>query len=104
MISAARIRSLHSFSIAVAVAAIVAAVGMVVVINSDSIGFCVGAVSIQYTHPPVGHCPSFLGGSFLAQQMRLYATEAALASILLIPAAHRLGGTLARLRAATPRS
>ena len=104
LIAAARIRSLHSFSIAVAVAAIVAAVGMVVVINSESIGFCVGAVSIQYTHPPVGRCPSFLDGSFLAQQMRLYATEAALASILLVPAAHWFGGTLARLRAATPRS
>jgi Zn-dependent protease with chaperone function len=103
LIAAAWIRSPHSFSIAVAVAAIVAAAGMVVVINSDNIGFCVSAVSIQYAHPPAGYCPSFLGGSFLAQQMRLYATEAALASIILIPAAHLFGAVLGRRGAVMPK-
>jgi hypothetical protein len=103
MIAAAWIRSQHSFSIAIAVAAIVAAAGLVVVINSDSIGFCASAVSIQYTHPPSSLCPSFLGGSFLAQRMRLYATEAALASLVLIPAAHYLGAALRRRRAPVPR-
>jgi hypothetical protein len=103
MIAAARIMSLHSFTIAVAVAAIVAAAGAVIVVNSDSIGFCVGAVSIQYTHPPANLCPSFLGGGFLAHQIWLYATEAALVSILFIPGAHRFGEVLPRL-AALPRS
>jgi Zn-dependent protease with chaperone function len=103
IIAAGAIRSLHSFTIGVAVAAIVAALGIMVVINSDNIGFCVGAVSIQYTYPPAGLCPSFLGGSYLVQQMWLYAVEAALVSIVFIPAAHRFGGALARFRARTPK-
>jgi Zn-dependent protease with chaperone function len=96
LIAAVWARSVRALVLAVAVAAVVAALGVVAVINLGSIGSCIGALNLTYTHPPAGGCPSFVGGAFLGQQILYAATEAVLASIIFIPAARYAGARLAR--------
>jgi hypothetical protein len=96
LIAAATSRSSQSAAIAVAVAAVVAGIGTVVVVNAVNIGSCFGALSIEYTHPPPGSCPRFLGGTFLLQQLLFNIAEAMLASIILVPAAQHVGDRLMR--------
>jgi Zn-dependent protease with chaperone function len=99
LIAAATSRSAQFAVIAVAVAAVVAGIGTVVVVNAVNIGSCLGTLSIQYTHPPTDDCPRFLGGTFLLQQLLFNIVEAMLVSIILIPAAHYFGGRLMRFAA-----
>lgn len=98
MIAAARIKSAQSVLIALAVAAIVAALGTAVAINLLGIGDCFGPLSVQYTHPPASACLYLRGGYPLAQKIIYSAIEAVLASILVIPAANYAGTMLTRYR------
>ena len=104
LIVAAKARSAQAVASAVGAAAVSAGLGALAVVNAGTIGTCIAPLSIQYTHPPASHCPSFPGGSFVVQQVHVLAIGAALVSILFIPAAHRVGCGLAGLRARRMRS
>jgi hypothetical protein len=85
-------------------AAGIAAVAIVVVAYTGTIGSCASPFSIWYAKPIAGHCPA-AGPSvaFLFTQIREAAVGAALLGFIVLPAAYRGGRTLASsLQAAGP--
>jgi hypothetical protein len=84
LIAAVQLASAQSLTIAVAVGAIVAALGIFALMGALTIGNCAAPFSVTYTHPPASICPGDPG--FYIAQLRPAAVEAALIGILLVPA------------------
>ena len=84
-----------SDTIAIVIAAVVAALGVLAVIGSLTLGHCAAPFSLTYDNPPASNCPAGDPG-FLAPGIFPAAIEAALIGILLIPAAHYGGILMAR--------
>ncbi|MGD0700995.1 MAG: M48 family metalloprotease [Trebonia sp.] len=93
-IAAATLTYALSDTIAVAVGAVVAAVGILVMMGADTLGNCVAPFGLTYDHAPASDCPGF--PSWLAPDIFPAAIEAALIGILLIPAAYFAGIRISR--------
>ena len=94
LIAAVRLTFAQSATIALAVGAIVAALGVLATMGSLTIGNCVAPFSITYTRAPAGDCPGNPGG--LGPYIFPAAVEAVLIGILLVPAARYAGVLIAR--------
>jgi len=101
LIAAATLTYALSDTIAIAVAAIVAALGILVMMGSLTLGNCVAPFNLTYNHPPASDCTGDPG--FMAPHIFPAAIEAALIGILLIPAAHYTGILVARRSGLTGR-
>jgi Zn-dependent protease with chaperone function len=98
LIAATAIRHVLADTIAIVISAGVAAVAVLALMGSLSLGDCVASFNLTYGHPPVSGCPGHPG--FVASDIFPAAIEAALIAILVIPAAHYaviLGGRQAAL-------
>ena len=85
-----------SDTIAIMVAAVVAALGILAVMGSQALGNCVALFNLTYDHQPAGNCPGAGDPGSLVSDIFPAAIEAALISILLIPAAYYTGILVAR--------
>jgi len=94
LIAGAQLASAQSLTIAVAVGAIVAALGIFAIMGALTVGNCTAPFSVTYTQPPATLCPGDPG--FYVQQIRPAAVEAALIGILLVPAAYGIAVLIAR--------
>jgi len=96
LIAAATFTYALSDTIAIVVAAVIGALGTLAMMGSLALGNCAAPFSLIYDHPPARDCPG--AGPFgpLASGIFPAAIEAALISILLIPAAHYAGILIAR--------
>lgn len=106
LIAAVQLASAQSLTIAVAVGAVVAALGIFALMGALTIGNCAAPFSVTYTHPPASICPGDPG--LYTAQIRPAAVEAALVGILLVPAAASIAARAGsyghrRLRARTLR-
>ena len=95
LIAAVRLRSAQAVTIAIAVGAVVAAAGVLAIMESLTIGNCIAPFSVTYARAPASVCPGAHG--WVARQFMIpAAVEAALIGILLIPAARFAGTRIAR--------
>ena len=94
LIAAATLTYALSDTIAIAVAAVVAALGVLVMMGSLTLGNCAAPFNLTYNHAPASDCPGDPG--FMAPRIFPAAIEAALIGILLIPAAYYAGNLVAR--------
>jgi Zn-dependent protease with chaperone function len=96
LIAAAVLTYELSDMIAIVVAAVVAALGILAVMGSRALGNCVALFNLTYGHQPAGDCPGAGDPRSLVSDIFPAALEAALISILLIPAAYYAGILIAR--------
>jgi Zn-dependent protease with chaperone function len=94
LVAAAMLTYELSDTIAIVVAAVIGALGILAVSGTLTLGSCVAPFSPTYNHPPAKGCPGYPG--WLAPDIFPAAVEAALIAILLIPAAHYGGILIAR--------
>jgi hypothetical protein len=94
LIAAAVLPYEMSDTIAIIVAGVIGALGILTMMGSLTLGNCAAPFSPTYNNPPACHAPEILG--FLASAIFPAAIEAALIGILLIPAAHYGGILIAR--------
>jgi len=83
-------------TIAIAVAAVVAALGVLGMMGSQTLGNCVALFNLTYDHQPASNCPGAGDPGRLVSGIFPAAVEAALISILLIPAAYYARAAMAR--------
>lgn len=83
-------------TIAIVVAGVIAALGILAMSGTLTLGNCAAPFSPTYNHPPANDCPGY--PSWLGPHIFPAAVEAALIAILLIPAA-RYGGIMIARRA-----
>lgn len=86
LIAAVAVRHVLADTIGIVIAAVIAAVAVLALMGSLSLGDCVAPFSLTYGHPPAGLCPGH--PEFLASDIFPAAIEAALIAILVIPAVH----------------
>jgi Zn-dependent protease with chaperone function len=96
LIAAAVLTYELSDMIAIVVAAVVAALGILAVMGSQALGNCVALFNLTYGHQPAGDCPGAGDPRSLVSDIFPAAIEAALISILVIPAAYYAGILIAR--------
>jgi Zn-dependent protease with chaperone function len=96
LIAAAMLRYELSDTIAIVVAGVIGAVGILAMMGSLTLGGCAAPFSPTYNNPPANDCPGNPG--LLASGIFPAAVEAALIAILVIPAAY-YGGILVARRA-----
>lgn len=96
LIAAATLTYALSDTIAIMVAAVVAAAGIVAMMGSQALGNCVALFNLTYGHQPASDCPGAGDPGSLVSEVFPAAIEAALISILLIPAAYYAGILMAR--------
>jgi Zn-dependent protease with chaperone function len=96
LIAAATLTYALSDTIAIMVAAVVAALGILAMMGSQALGNCVALFNLTYGHQPASDCPGAGDPGSLASGIFPAAIEAALISILLIPAAYYAGILIAR--------
>jgi hypothetical protein len=94
MVAAATLTYALSDTIAIVVAAVIAALGILAMSGTLTLGSCAAPFSPTYNNPPANHCPGYPG--WLAPNIFPAAVEAALISILVIPAAYYAGILIAR--------
>jgi Zn-dependent protease with chaperone function len=94
LIAAATLTYELSDTIAIVVAAVIAALGILAMMGSLTLGNCAAPFSLTYRQPPASDCTGNPG--FLAPHIFPAAIEAALIGLLLIPAAHYGGILMAR--------
>jgi len=95
LIAAAKLTSAQSPTIAIAVGAIIAVLGVLAQMGAWTIGNCVAPLNYIYNSPPASVCPGNPGHVF-GSQIFPAAVEAALIAVLLIPAARYAGSLIAR--------
>jgi hypothetical protein len=86
LIAAAVLTYELSDTVAIVVAGVIGALGILAMMGSLTLGHCAAPFSPTYSNPPANDCPGNPG--FLASAIFPAAIEAALIGILLIPAAH----------------
>ena len=96
LIAAATLTYALSDTIAIMVAAVVAALGILAMMGSQALGNCVALFNLTYGHQPASDCPGAGDPGSLVSGIFPAAIEAALISILLIPAAYYAGILIAR--------
>lgn len=96
LIAAATLPYALSDTIAIMVAAVVAALGILAMMGSQALGNCVALFNLTYDHQPASNCPGAGDPGSLVSGIFPAAIEAALISILLIPAAYYAGILIAR--------
>ena len=94
LIAAAVLTYEPSDTIAIVVAGVIGALGILAVMGSLTLGNCAAPFSLTYGHPPANDCPGDPG--FLAPDIFPASIEAAWIGILLIPAAYYGGILIAR--------
>ncbi|HLN66059.1 MAG TPA: M48 family metalloprotease [Streptosporangiaceae bacterium] len=96
LIAAATLPHALSDTIAIMVAAAVAALGILAMMGSQALGNCVALFNLTYDHQPASNCPGAGDPGSLVSGIFPAAIEAALISILLIPAAYYVRILIAR--------
>ena len=96
LVAAATLPYALSDTIAIMVAAVVAALGILAMMGSQALGNCVALFNLTYGHQPARDCPGAGDPGSLVSGIFPAAIEAALISILLIPAAYYAGILIAR--------
>ena len=96
LVAAAMLTDELADTIAIVVAGVIAALGILAMSGTLTLGNCAAPFSPTYNHPPANDCPGY--PSSLGPHIFPAAVEAALIAILLIPAA-RYGGIMIARRA-----